>query len=167
MLIFLSQTIQWSQNDSIQLPWSEVAKRSKTDSRGSTQTPAICFNHVQSKVRLNQALNQIICYDQLNVSWPVFLNSKRQWLAVDDLKSQHCTHRTSWYLTISIYFHPRRLHSLLWLLHLRVNKYQIKLFCQGLDLTGRSGPLSHSVAPIGRNVLELPEPLVIMMQSLV
>ena len=133
MLIFLSQTIQWSQNDSIQLPWSEVARRSKTDSRGSTQTPAICFNHVQSKVRLNQALNQIICYDQLNVSWPVFLNSKRQWLAVDDLKSQHCTHRTSWYLTISIYFHPRRLHSLLRLLHLHVNKYQLKLFCNFLS----------------------------------
>ena len=88
-----------------------MAKRSKTDSRGSTQTPVICFNHVQSKVKLNQDLNQIICYDQLNVSWPVFWNSKRQWLEVDDLISQHCTHRTSWYLTIRIYFHPRRLHS--------------------------------------------------------
>ena len=103
-----------------------------------------------------------------NWMWPVFWNSKHQWLAVDDLISQHCTHRTSWYLTISIYFHPRRLHSTTTAFALTCQQISNQIFCQGINLTGRSGPLSHSVAPIGRNVLELPEPLtVIMMQSLV
>ena len=114
-------------------PWSVVARISKTGSKGPTQIPA--FGHYDVQILAFQ-LNDLL-------SGVVSANDEQLMI---------------WYLGTATIKHPEKQKKCIFSVTFLIHHFTLSPF-QISHLTGRSGPISHCVLPIGRNVLELPDPL--------